>query len=131
VRAIDTNVLIRLILVDDPVQYRIATDVIATDVLVPFTVLLETGWVLSSRYGLSHDRIATTLTSLLEIPTIHMAQEPAVRWALARYKEGADFADMLHLIAAGDVTGFVTFDRRIGRAAGPDTPVPIETLPSR
>lgn len=41
---------------------------------------------------------------------------------------GADFADMMHVGAAEGASSFVTFDRKLERRAGPDSPVAIETL---
>ena len=38
----------------------------------------------------------------------------------------AEIADMLHVVAAKGSTGFASFERRLARQAGPDTPVPIE-----
>ena len=130
-RAVDTNILVRLIVIDNQEQYGIALDAISNNVIIPVTVLLETGWVLSSQYAMTRDAIMAALSALMDFPTIHVADEPGVRWALARYAAGADLADMLHLVAAGEATGFVTFDRKIAAAAGSDTPVSIETLKPR
>lgn len=49
-RAIDTNILVRLVARDEPEQLRIAAEIVeAGGVLVLPTVLLETEWVLRSR----------------------------------------------------------------------------------
>lgn len=127
-RAIDTNVVVRLILSDDATQTELALAAIAQDVFVPVTVLLETAWVLSSTYRLERSRLATALEAILDIATIHVTDEEAIRWALARYAAGADIADMLHIVAAGNATHFATFDRGIARHAGSDAPIAIETL---
>ena len=127
-RAVDTNVIVRLILLEDAPQTELATAAIVQDVFVPITVLLETAWVLSSTYKLDRHRLAMALAAVLDIETIHVDDEEAVRWALDRYAAGADIADMLHIVAAGNATHFATFDRGIARHAGPDAPVVIETL---
>ena len=130
-RAIDTNILVRLITADHPDQYRIALDTVSSDVLLPMTVLLETGWVLSTQYAMPRHAILSAFLGLLDFPTIHVIDESGLRWALARCGAGADLADMLHIVAAGEATAFLTFDRRIARAAGPTPPIPIETLNPR
>lgn len=51
-KSVDTNVLVRFILGDDPEQSAQAEAIVKEGVFVPITVLLELGWVLGSRYGL-------------------------------------------------------------------------------
>jgi hypothetical protein len=72
--------------------------------------------------------VAKALLIVLDFPTIHVRQEDDVRWALDRYAHGADLADMLHIVAAGDVKAFRTFDRAIVGDAGRNAPIAIETL---
>lgn len=127
-RAIDTNVAARYLIQDDPDQAAIAADVIRAGVHVPLTVIMELGWLLTSRYRQARDAVAVTLTDFIDLPSVHIDNADAVRWALDRYFEGADLADMLHVVAAVPGTSFATFDRGIAAAAGTDTPVPIETL---
>ena len=59
---------------------------------------------------------------------MHIHEAALVTWSIERFVEGADIADMIHLVAACRTAGFYTFDRRVARAAGPDSPIPIETL---
>ncbi len=51
-----------------------------------------------------------------------------VHWAIGRSAKGADIADMIHIAASRHQAAFATFDRGVARAAGPDSPVPVETL---
>ncbi len=127
-RAIDTNVAARFLLADDPEQATLAIDIMAGSVFVPITVLLELGWLLTSRYRQPRDVVATALLDMVDLPKVTVNDPALVRWALNRFAQGGDFADMLHLIAARDAAGFATFDRAIAAAAGPDSPVAIETL---
>lgn len=91
------------------------------------TVLLETEWVLRSAFGWSREQRVKGLSSLLDLP--HAVSVPAyARWALKQTAKGADFADMMHLAGADGASSFVTFEKRLKRFAGPDAPVPIETL---
>ena len=58
-RAVDTNVLVRLIVRDDPAQVEKAESFVAHGAWVSQTVLAETVWVLESVYGLDRAQIAT------------------------------------------------------------------------
>ena len=127
-RAVDTNIVVRVIVADDAVQLARAAAIIAAGVVVPLTVLLETEWVLRSNYRFARTRIADALTGIFDIETIVIADEPLVRWAIERYRAGADFADMLHLIAARGAEAFVTFDRDLAKDAGAAAPVAVETI---
>ncbi len=91
------------------------------------TILLELSWVLKSRGGWPHDAISAALIGLLTLPLADCRDEKQVRWALARYAEGADFADMLHLALSGTADSFATFDQGIARFADASV-VPVETL---
>ncbi len=127
-KAADTNIVVRLIIGDDPAQRQVAERLVIDGVFVPVTVLLETEWVLRSRYRLPRDLIATSLGDLLDAPGIHLTDEPQMRWAIARYAAGADFADMIHLCVSHGRDAFVTFDTDLARAAGSGTPTVVETL---
>lgn len=128
VRAIDTNVVLRLLMDDDPAQHRIATALLAEPVLLTLTVLVETGWVLLSRYRFSRAEVATLLNDLLDYDSIIVEKRAGIRWALDRFAARGDFADLLHLVAADRAVTFATFDRGVAIAAGSDSPVAVETL---
>lgn len=127
-RAIDTNVAARFLLADHPEQTAAAIAIIESGVYIPLTVLLELGWLLTSRYRQSREVVAAALLNLIDLPSVQVAEVAIVRWALGRFGDGGDFADMLHLVAARDATAFATFDRGVAIAAGPDSPVAVETL---
>lgn len=127
--AIDTNVLLRLILHDDPAQTELAARILAEPVLLGLGVLMEAAWVLRSSYGQPRAAIAEALTTVLDIGTVHTPDDTGVRWAIDRYgRHGADLADMLHLVASKGSEVFLSFDQRLPRQAGPDCPVRIELL---
>jgi predicted nucleic-acid-binding protein len=113
VKAVDTNILVRIIAEDDSRQTRIARDIVETGVHVPLTVLLELGWTLGSRYGFGRAQLGAALSGLLDMESIHVDDEPAIRAALDLHARGADLADCLHLVAARGSAAFVTFDRRL------------------
>lgn len=126
-RAIDTNIVLRLILADDPHQAELAARVIQEPAMIGIAVLMETVWVLQSTYLQHRAAIAEALVALLDIPTIHVPDEPGVRWAIGRYRDhSADFADMLHIVAAKGASSFASFDKKLAASAGPQSPVPIE-----
>lgn len=113
-RAVDTNIIVRLIALDDAAQAATAEAIIADGaILILPTVLLECEWVLRSRYGMSRAVIAGSLETLLGQPGVTVVSPAAVAATLTRYAEAGDFADLLHLALAGeyDVDAFVTFDR--------------------
>jgi predicted nucleic-acid-binding protein len=118
---------VRFLARDDPVQTPLADEAVHQDFLLTATVLLEAEWVLRSYYGWSREQRVRGLESLLDLP--HAIAFPAsARWALDRTAKGADFADMMHIAAAGGVSSFLTFERKLKRLAGPDSPVVVETL---
>lgn len=128
-RAIDTNVVLRMILNDDPAQAELARTAISEGCLVGSGVLMEVAWVLRSSYGLPRETIAIALETVVDIETVHVADEAGVRWAIERYRHhGADLADMLHIIAAKGSSSFASFEKHLAKQAGPDTPLPIERL---
>lgn len=115
--AFDTSLIVRIAVGDDPRQKTVALKLLESNtVLIPKTVLLETEWVLRSRYDLTASEILSFLTYLAESEGVVLEDESAVRKALDYYALGADFADALHLASAGDVQ-LHTLDRDFCRAA--------------
>jgi predicted nucleic-acid-binding protein len=123
--AIDTNVLVRLLVRDDEQQYAAAKRLIdqaeAADepILIMLCALLETEWVLRSRYKLDKAAIAGTFTRLLESAGIEFEHEPTVEETLylwARHPH-AEFADCLLAARAVHLgrSRFLTFDAGAAR----------------
>ena len=127
-RTIDTNIVARYIMQDDVVQGELATAVLTEPCFVSDTVLLETAWLLSSRYGMDRAPLAATLLDLLKLPTIVVSDMQWITWAIERFAAGADLADMLHIVGARDTDSFASFERRLDRIAGPGAPVRIERI---
>lgn len=120
--AVDTNVLVRAILGDDPKQSMIARKAIehARDIIVPITVLVELAWVLKS-VGWNRSQIHQALSTLAMQPTVQLDRAAEVHVALDDYKAGpADFADYLalHQAKALGARKLLTFDRKLAKAAG-------------
>jgi len=115
--ALDTNMLVRLVVDDHPRQAEIAETLLKTHcALIPRTVLLETEWVLRFSYKFPRERIHAFFHLLLQTENAMIEDVLTVGRALDWYKRGADFADALHLAACGD-TVMHTFDRSFCKAA--------------
>jgi predicted nucleic-acid-binding protein len=116
--AVDTNVVVRIILNDDRAQAATARDLMAAhQVWLSVTVLLETEWVLRSAAGLARRRIHSALTALLGLPMVQVETPERIAQALDWFALGMDFADALHLTAALECEAFASFDRRLAVAA--------------
>lgn len=115
----DTNVLVRLLVVDDAAQTARASSLFEqSDILILKTVLLEAEWVLRSRYVLERDHIATFFRNLAETEGVGMEHEDACRAAVAAYARGMGFADALHAASAAAMNiSFHTFDAAAVRYA--------------
>jgi len=121
-RAIDTNVLVRLITRDDPVQVVAAESFVETGAWVSVLALVESTWVLATVYGLSARDLARAVEMLLEHRTLVLQEPEAVAAAveLFRAKPGLGFSDCLMLqlaMKAGHVP-LGTFDRNLSRIEG-------------
>jgi len=100
---IDTNVLVRFLVRDDQTQFEKARKLLKREVssgrrvFINQLVLLETEWVLRSRYGLAKTQmLETTISGLLDPPDVQLEDEPAVEEAVFVWRDAnADFADCL------------------------------------
>ena len=127
--AIDTNVIVRLLVGDDPDQSARARDLIAAEVVfVPPTVMLETEWVLRSVYGHSSSQVVKTLRAFAGLPNVVIEDADVVSRALDWTENGLEFADALHLAKAAHCDAFASFDRRFARAANRLSPVKVRVL---
>lgn len=115
-RAVDTNVLVRLLVNDEPMQAEAAQRAMAAEpTFIPKTAVIELEWVLRSAYGRSPTEIATSIEGLLAAAGISVEDSAAVERAVAWFKDGIDFADALHLASSGHTDAFVTFDAALRR----------------
>ena len=127
-KAVDTNILARYITQDDPREAELAEQALMDGVFVSLTVLLETAWLLRSRYGFTRIEVGDAIDVILSLASVDVADSDLIRWSLDRSLAGADIADMLHIVAARHRDAFVTLDRGVVGYAGADCPVPVETL---
>lgn len=116
--AIDTNLIVRYLVGDDPEQAARARRLIDNnDVFVCTTVVLETEWALRSAYGCSPARYAKALAEFAGLPRVTLEDSPAVAKALGWMQQGMDFADGLHLAKAEGCEAFISFDEALVKAA--------------
>ena len=99
---LDTNVLVRFLVQDDQAQFERAQKLIGRElragsgVLISLLVLLETEWVLRSRYSLAKSEILAAFSGLLASAELRFEDEHSIEEALFAWKESpADFADCL------------------------------------
>jgi len=118
-RAADTNVIVRLIVRDDPRQLARALVESATGLWVSHAVLIEVAWVLEATYARDRRDIATALELLLGHPDLTIQDPDVVRSALSHFRghRGVDFADclMLEVARKAGQLPLLTFDRALAR----------------
>ena len=128
--ALDTSVLARFILNDTPAEHDIAAALITdNNCSISWSVLVELCWVLEYNADLPRNEVVDGFRTVANIDRIAVPDYELLIWAIDRYAQGADFADMIHLASAvAGATEFACFDRRLARQAGHDAPVPVRTL---
>lgn len=84
--AVDTNVLVRLVTGDDPVQAARAEILVRNGVWVSHLVIAETIWVLRSIYGRSPRQIADAIEMFLDNPNLAIQEAEVVAAALTRFR---------------------------------------------
>jgi predicted nucleic-acid-binding protein len=113
--AVDTNVLIRGVVRDDPAQAEAADKVLkgASIIAVALPCLCEFVWVLRRVYGFSVEDIASALEALVNTGNV-VLNRPAVEVGLAFLRAGGDFADGAIAYEGKWMGGdtFVSFDRK-------------------
>ncbi len=121
-RAIDTNVLVRLITRDDERQVETAEEFVSKGAWVSHLVLAETSWVLDSVYDRTPEQIAKAIGMLLDHKQLTIQDQDAVEAALEKFRknEGMSFSDLLILEIARK-NGHLplgSFDRELAKLEG-------------
>lgn len=125
---LDTNILSRFFLQDDPLQSPKADKILASLSVdspgwVGLATVLELIWVLSSKNRFDRRTIAKTIDQLLSQEEIVVEQAETVQKTVRLFRDGkADFADCLISVSAkaAGCARIVTFDRIAARDAGMD-----------
>lgn len=122
---LDTNVLVRYLVQDDPDQSALASAVIdglseQDPGYVSLVAVVELHWVLRRAYGISASHCGRLVEGLLDSRELTVDQASRVRAVLGRSRDGLDFADAL-IAELGRDAGCehtLTFDQRAARAEG-------------
>jgi len=121
-RAVDTNVLVRLVTRDDRKQVAAAESFITKGAWVSILVLMEATWVFAAVYELTHSEIATALDMLLHHRDLTIQDSDTVAAALEQYRRhpALGFSDCLILEVAGKAGHLPlgTFDRDLRKLDG-------------
>ncbi len=123
--AFDTNVLIRVLVGDDPAQTKKAERLFVEHarrdgIFVSLVVLAELAWVLRAAYGWDRATIHERLSRLVRTRGVAFEDLDLVDGALERYRAGgAELPDYLIVAKAQSVgDALFTFDKRLARADG-------------
>jgi len=121
-RAVDTNVLVRLVTRDDRKQVAAADSFISKGAWVSLLVLAEATWVLAAVYELPHSEIATAVDMLLHHRDLTIQDSDTVAAALEHFRRrpALGFSDCLILETARKAGHLPlgTFDRDLGKLDG-------------
>jgi predicted nucleic-acid-binding protein len=121
-RAIDTNVLVRLVTRDDPKQAAAAENFIKSGAWVSHLVLMEAAWVLVAVYEVGPVELRTALEMLLNHKELTIQDPDVVSAALEQFrlKPVLGFSDCLVLEVARKAGHLPlgTFDRTLGKLGG-------------
>lgn len=128
--AIDTNVLVRYLVNDEPERAAAARDLLSAasrqePVFLCREVVVETVWVLKRAYRFSRARIAEVLMELVAVDGLIFEAEDDVAEAAAAYRRGgAGFSDLMILAAArrNDAQPLFTFDQQLAALDGAALP---------
>ena len=124
---LDTNILVRYLTQDDPVQSAKATEILEQRLtaenrgFVSIVTMAEIVWVLDRAYGLTNKEITAAIERMLQVEVLLIENEQEVFAAMIALKrsQGA-FADALiaELGAKAGCTHTLTFDRKALRLPG-------------
>jgi len=117
--ALDTSILARYLLDDEPAQARTARRLLAdakVEYWIPVTVVLELAWVLR-KADAPRAVIMDRLRDLLSLRNVRAQNADLVFQALRWAAQSMDLADALHLVMNGKAERFVTFDESLVKQA--------------
>ena len=121
-RAVDTNVLVRLLVRDDERQVSAAEAFLERGAWVSHLVLAETTWVLASVYDRQHSEVAGAVGMLLDHPQLTIQDADVVAAALDQFRArpALGFSDCLIVEIARKVGHLPvgTFDRNLSKVDG-------------
>jgi predicted nucleic-acid-binding protein len=121
-RAVDTNVLVRLVTRDDRKQVAAAESFVSKGAWVSMLVFVEAAWVLTAVYELTHAEMTTAIDMLLHHRDLTLQESDSVAAALEQYRSrpALGFSDCLVLEVARKAGHLPlgTFDRDLSKLDG-------------
>ena len=121
-RAVDTNILVRLVVRDDTAQLRAAEEFIARGAWVSHLVLAETAWILDAVYDRTAEQVGRAVGMLLNHKELTLQDAEVVTSALETFRErpALGFSDCLVLEIARKAGHLPlgTFDRNLVKVDG-------------
>jgi len=125
--AIDTNVLVRLLTGDHPVQSEASRQLFAAEeIFIPDSVLLETEWVLRAAYDLGPAEVCAALRAVCGLSNVSVRDGQLIAQIIDWHELGFDFADAFHLALSKEPDALKTFDAAFIRNAGKHTDRRVE-----
>jgi predicted nucleic-acid-binding protein len=122
---VDTNVLVRYLVQDDPAQSEAAAQLLDArtsddPAFISLVTLCEVAWVLRGAYRYSGQQVVQAVRAMLASPELTVEQEGVARRAVVMAAAGADFPDAVVYQCARQAgcTTVMTFDRVAARRAG-------------
>jgi predicted nucleic-acid-binding protein len=117
--ALDTEILLRLVVNDDPKLGRQAVQLIDSGAafFVPLTVSLELEWMLRGVYKLEASTVVNIFEALLSIRNVSFQNDADLAAALKLLAQGMAFTDALHLLSSAKCDHMITFDMKFAQAA--------------
>jgi predicted nucleic-acid-binding protein len=134
-RAVDTNVLVRMLARDDPKQVRVADEFVAAGAWVSLLALAETIWVLTTVYERDAAEIGASVEQLLNHKDLILQDREVVAAALEifRSRPALGFTDCV-LLAVARKAGHLplgTFDRNLSKIDGAEKLQALSRHPGR
>ena len=126
-RAVDTNILVRYVVNDDPKQaaivekFWVECEANQETIFIPVLVLCELTWVLNRLYAQTKPQLIGVLEKLLAVGFFRFEQDSALRQSLEHYRRGKGaFSDYVigEISRASGCRDTVTFDRDLRGAPG-------------
>ena len=116
---IDTNILLRYLLKDDPALSPRALEIIAAnDCFVTRAALTEVVYTLESYYRSPRADICRALDAVLSLQRVSIEDRAVTERALSWYKKGMDFGDAMIAASSHGAARVDSFDRDFARLAG-------------
>lgn len=124
-KAIDTNILVRFVVADDPSQTQKVVELFKEtkanheQLFVSAVVILEVAWVLSKVYRLSRDKVILALSDLLNLSILNIEYHHAIDDCLNNAKENTfDLSDLLigYIARANHCMTTITLDNKASKS---------------